>query len=174
MAVSHLGRPETYAGTVAVGLCVTVVITVVVTGFPAGHALVVENADTGEQLLSVPVDDGAEVELSYVHSVEKTPVEETYVVSGTDLAHIQIEFNSYGAGLPSTADVERTDDGAFVASVDRTYRQVYVSPGEIAGHDLTIDGERHDLLTLSEGETVRIYVTEQNPIDRVAQVMSDA
>ncbi|QLG60491.1 DUF1850 domain-containing protein [Halorarum salinum] len=122
---------------------------------PADPLLVVEQ--DGEELLTVRTDGFV---LEYTHSVEKTPVVETYELRNGSLVMTRMEFSSYGAGLPSTADVNRTDDGAFVFEPNAETEELYVSPGEIAGHELVVDGERYDLVELSGGETVRFRVSE--------------
>lgn len=136
---------------------------------PADATFVVADADSGEQLLTAPVDEGTEVALAYTHSVEKTPVRDVYVVDGTDLHMVRMEFHSYGAGLPAGADVERTDDG-LVASFDRTYDRLYVSPGSIANHTLIVGDDRYDLVELSDGDDVVFSVTERSASDARARV----
>lgn len=147
-------------------VAVTLVALLVATGFVATAAtadrtLVVADADSGERLLERPVDDGTEVTLSYTHSVEKTPVHDVYVVDGTEIRMDRMVFSSYGAGLPATEPIERTEDG-FVVSVDRSYEELYVSPGSIAGHELVIEGDRYDLVALSDGKSVVLYVTDRS------------
>ncbi|MGQ3412843.1 DUF1850 domain-containing protein [Natrinema sp. LN54] len=115
-----------------------------------GQTLVVTDADSGERLLEVPVDDGDEVTLAYTHSVEKTPVEDVYVVEDDVLRMDRMVFHSHGAGLPAAESMERTDEGLVVTRND-TYEAVPVAPGSIAGHELVIDGERYDLVERSDG-----------------------
>lgn len=118
--------------------------------------------DDGKVLLTERVTDGTTVRLEYTHSVEKTPVADVYIVDGTALRMTHMEFNSYGAGLPATAPVERAADGeGYVYELNRTYDRIAVSPGERAGHRLVIDGEEYDLVERSDGRPVSIYVTER-------------
>ena len=119
-------------------------------------------SDGGKVLLTEPVTDGTTVRLEYTHSVEKTPVADVYVVDGTTLRMTHMEFDSYGAGLPANAPVERAADGrGYVYELNRTYDRLEVSPGERAGHRLVVDDARYDLVERSEGEGVSIYVTER-------------
>ncbi|WP_254864410.1 DUF1850 domain-containing protein [Halovivax gelatinilyticus] len=140
----------------------------------SNRRLVVAVAETDERLVERSVADGDEVTLAYTHSVEKTPVREVYVVDGDELHHDRIEFASFGAGLPSHAAVTRTDDGLYVAPVDRTYGEVYVSPGSIAEHRLRVDEGCYDLLERSDGDTVRLFVEsgETRRIDLTASDLS--
>ena len=126
----------------------------------ATDPVVVVEDEGGEELLSVPVEENATVVLAYTHSVEKTPVRDVYAVRDGGLTMTRTEFSSYGAGLPSTAPVERTGDGSYVyRPPDRRYETVRVATGRVAGHELVVDGERYDLVGLADGGTVRLRVT---------------
>lgn len=150
------------AGAATVALAALLVLSV---GFGAvapfaddGQRLVVADED-GSVLVDEPVDEGDELRLEYTHSVEKTPVTEVYTVEGSALESTRMVFESYGAGLPSNADVERTDDGRFVTETEGTHERIVVSPGEIAGHTLTVNDTTYDLVALADG-SVSISVTD--------------
>lgn len=129
---------------------------------PTNERTLVVASDGGKVLLTEPVTDDTTVRLEYTHSVEKTPVADVYTVDGTTLRMSHMEFDSYGAGLPANAPVDRAADGkGYVYELDRTYDRLAVSPGERAGHQLVIDDTRYDLVELSEGEGVSIYVTQR-------------
>lgn len=132
-----------------------------VAGIGAQPVLVVED-DDGTDLLAVPVEDGTVVTLEYTHSVEKTDVRDVYEVRSGRLVIVQMEFRSYGAGLPSEADVERTDDGTFVyRPPDTRSGELVVATGPIADHDLVVDGTRYDLASLADNGSVRIAVRDR-------------
>ena len=136
----------------AVGLAAT-------SGAAEEQVLVVED-DAGETLLSVPVEENTTVTLAYTHSVEKTPVRDVYAVRDGGLVMTRTEFRSFGAGLPSTVDVERGDDGSFVYHPsNRRTEELVVATSPIADHDLVVDGRRYDLVALAEGGSVRLRVT---------------
>ncbi|WP_256298927.1 DUF1850 domain-containing protein [Haloarchaeobius salinus] len=153
----------------AVVVCVvlTVFVAGLVAGLPSERVLVVSDASTGEHLLTVPVEEGAPVTLAYTHSVERTPVEDRYVVRGSALDNVEMRFQSYGWGLPADANVT-TRDGWFVFDPDRTYERVVVSPGEIAGHELRVDGTTYDLVALSSGRSVRLSVERRSVLPRLS------
>lgn len=132
---------------------------------PAGHAVVVTDAETGDVLASIPVEDGTTVTLSYMHSVERTPVHDVYVVRGTTLDNVEMRFQSYGWGLPADADVHR-EGGYFVFDPDRRYDELFVKPGTVANHRLTIgDSTTIDLVALSDANSVRIAVERRSALD---------
>jgi len=126
------------------------------------YLLVVEDAETGERLLTEPVAEGTTVALNYTHSVEKTPVLDVYEVNGTELEMVRMEFHSYGAGLPARADVNVTENGTFVFDPEGSYDHVYVTPGTIAGHELLVGDRTCDLVALSDASSVKLFVANRS------------
>jgi len=127
----------------------------------ADRALVVEDAQSGEQYLSAPVEDGTVVALEYTHSVEQTRVYDEYTVRGDRLEMTRMEFESYGWGLPSGADVT-SENGTLVYDPPGNYSRVTVSPGETAGHRLYVGGEEYDLVERTDERSVHLYVTRRS------------
>lgn len=127
---------------------------------PGDRVLAVEDVDTGETYLTVPVEDGATVALEYTHSVEKTRVYDEYTVRGDVLELTRMEFESYGWGLPSRANVTE-DNGTFVYDPPGETTRLSVAPGRIAGHRLHVDGETYDLVALTDAESVDLHVTRR-------------
>lgn len=125
------------------------------------RTLVVADAETDEPLLEVPTREGDEFTLAYTHSVEKTDVEDVYEIDDSALRMDRMVFSSYGAGLPSEAEVNRTEEG-FVVTVDQSFERIYVSPGSIAGHTLHVDDECYALDDLSDGATVVLFVEDSS------------
>jgi hypothetical protein len=138
---------------------------------PVDRALVVRDADTGERLLTEPVDEGTAVTIEYTHSVEKTPIVDAYEVRGTELDNVRMEFSSYGAGLPANQAVER-EDGAFVFDPDRSYEELVVTPGPVADHDLVVGAERYDLVALSDDSAVVFTVERRTTVGIVADYLN--
>ncbi|MFC7068552.1 DUF1850 domain-containing protein [Halobaculum lipolyticum] len=134
---------------------------------PTGPALVVEDLDSGERYLTVPVDDGSTVALEYTHSVEKSRVYDEYRVDGRTLVNTRMEFESYGWGLPSGADVE-TVNGTLVYDPEEPITELetlLVSPGRIAGHTLIVDDRRYDLVARTNASDVRIRIERRSLTD---------
>lgn len=128
-----------------------------------GPTLVVTDAETGERLLEIPVAEGTTVTLAYTHSVERTPVRDRYVVRDGRLVMTRMTFESYGWGLPASADVERVN-GSFVAKPNRSYTSITVAPGRVAGHRLIVGDRTVDLVALADGRSVRLAVRDPSPV----------
>jgi len=129
---------------------------------PTDERIVVESNE-GEPLIVSEADGFV---LEYTHSVEKTPVIETYERRNGSLVMTRMEFSSYGAGLPSTVDVNHTANDTFVFRPNDSVEELYVKPGRVAGHEIRFGSETYDLVALSDAETVRIYVTTRPTIPR--------
>jgi len=130
---------------------------------PDGRVLVVEDAETGETYLEVPVQNGTVVALEYTHSVEKTRVYEAYTVRGDRLVMSHMEFESYGWGLPSRANVTR-ENGTFVYDPPGSYERLTVAPGRIAGHRLHVGDRTYDLVALSDTRSVTLSIQRRSAL----------
>jgi hypothetical protein len=127
---------------------------------PGDRVLVVEDTETGETYLTAPVEDGSTVALEYTHSVEKTRVYDGYTVRGDVLEMTRMEFESYGWGLPSRANVTE-ENGMFVYDPPGETERLTVAPGRVAGHRLHVDDETYDLVALTDAESVDVHVVRQ-------------
>ena len=160
-------RSVTALAVAVVVVSVTVLAgSVVAAAVPAGQAVVVTDATSGDRLLAVPVENGSTITVAYTHSVERTPVRDVYTVDGQRLVMTRMEFSSYGYGLPARAEVEQVD-GQFVTYPDWSGANLTVKPGHIAGHKLVVDGRTYDLVRLSNAETVTIRVVDVSLLDRL-------
>ncbi len=127
------------------------------------HPHLVVSLDDGADLLAVPVDEGAEVAIEYTHSVERTLVTDVYVVADGALVADRMLFSSFGAGLPSEAEVTREGDRYVYEPPKQRYDELVVSTGPIAGHELVVDGDRYDLADRADGGTVTVRI-ESRPL----------
>ena len=123
-------------------------------------ALVVSDSDTDRVLYSTAVSEGTTVELSYTHSVERSPVIERYQITDGTLRQTTIIFESYGWGLPTGAEIHEIE-GQFHAPMDRTYDELMITPGPIADQQLSVDGTDLALYELAGRSSVRITIEQR-------------
>jgi hypothetical protein len=145
-------------------LVVALLVSGAASAVPTGQTLVVERVDTGEVIVSQPVDRGDRVALVYTHSVEKTRVYDGYTVCDGYLELTRMEFESYGWGLPSDANVTKEGD-VFVYDPPGTAKDLYVKPGRIAGHRLLVTEQEYDLVRRADAESVRIHLRDRSALD---------
>lgn len=148
-------------------VALVVVALVVATGSlaaaPDRQVLVVSDAETGETYLERPVENGTVVALEYTHSVEKTRVYEAYTVRGDRLVMTRMEFESFGWGLPSRANVTRKN-GTFIYDPPGSYERLTVAPGRIAGHRLHVGDETYDLVAVADGRSVTFTIRHRSAL----------
>lgn len=154
-------RVQQGVGVLLALVAIVLAVTAVAAATPAGSALVVEDASSGERLLTTPVEEGTPVVLTYMHSVEKTPVHDVYVVRNGSLVMTRMEFQSYGWGLPARANVTR-ENGSFAFDPNGSYKEIYVKPGRVADHHLRVGNRTYDLVALSNAQGVRLHITKRS------------
>lgn len=135
---------------------------------PVQTALVVTDTETDEQIIDTEVTDGTPVYLEYTHSVERTPVTESYEVSGTKLVQNEILFRSSGAGLPVTANMTSTDKG-FVVPLDEQHDSITVALDPTPNHTLVVDDHQYHLLKKADG-SVRMEIEERSLLEMIVPV----
>lgn len=124
----------------------------------------------GRALIEEPVSPGDLISINYTHSVEKTHVNETYVVDPEGrLALYSAAFESSGAGLPSDAsyEIEQGGNGQFIIRhYNRTYDAVTYGTGNISRHRVIIGNEEYDIFDiLKENNKFTIRITRDSPIN---------
>ena len=133
----------------------------------SGTYLILENDETGEVLLRHPVYRGQQFSVDFIHSVNLSPVKEIFVVAGGEITLTAIEFETFGAGMPTELEpgqvlVRLPDGGMRIEGFDRTVGQLrYTIPrgGDIT---LTIGEQRIPLGSLdAPGQTVRFSVFQR-------------
>lgn len=108
-------------------------------------------------LLRMPLRAAVEIRLEYTHSVERTPVVETYRAEPGGLRLVRMEFISQGAGLPSEGYVR--EGNRFVLRTDRPLAALPVRVSGIGRQRLSVGGTTFDLLAAAgEGGTVTVTV----------------
>lgn len=123
-----------------------------------GERTLVVTDDDGAELLAAPVGDETEIAIEYTHSVEKTLVCDVYVASDDGLVMTRMEFSSFGAGLPSQADVTERDGRYVYDPPSTTYETLHLKTGSVADHDLIVGGERYDIAAMSDDGAVELTV----------------
>ncbi len=124
----------------------------------------------GRMLIEEPVRPGDMVSVNYTHSVEKTYVNETYVVDPEGrLALYSAAFQSSGAGLPSDAsyEIEQGDNGQFIIRhYNRTYDEVTYGTGNISRHRVIVGNSEYNIYDkLKENNKFSIRISRDSPIN---------
>lgn len=132
-----------HAGTGGISLCLT------------------DTRGSGEPVARLPLGDPPTFELSFIHSVSRTPVRDLYRVDGGQIIQSAEIFMGHGAGLPSIAnDMDATgwrhENGTFILDMHRLTGPIpiriqaeFKNTLTIAGTDLPLASLGHAALTLA-------------------------
>ena len=114
--------------------------------------LVIYNADTGEKYAKYEMSEGEEFSVSFIHSVNLTPVYDYYTVDGAALVCDKCEYSSFGAGMPTEWEENwcvSYDDGVIsITGLDIRQKEFTYYVGTVYDHTLNIKGEDVSLSAL--------------------------
>lgn len=132
-------------------LLITIIFTIV-SLYPV-QVLYARDMWTGEGLMSWLIPKDKTFSVKYTHSVERTPVWETYSLNDDEIILEETIFQSYGAGLPATSpyDFDIVEDGFRLYDIDQKMTNLIYRTGAVrANHELLIGGKSYPFLDFSE------------------------
>lgn len=126
--------------------------------FSPRPALQVQERVSGVKLYRVPVEEGDEFAIEFVHSVERTPVKEVFrIEKDRKIYLVETEYESFGAGLPTMpGEGEKSvlEGGKIrITGMRRKLDPFLVAVSPVPGHILTIGGEEVVLADLAKPGT---------------------
>ena len=118
----------------------------------------------GGRIAVLPARAGMPFSLHFIHSVQKTPVEENLqinaAINGFDL--LSTRYQSFGVGLPflgSEGDFRQQGDYFVLGSMDRHFSSLRLRTGVGTQLTLELDGRQYPLYEwLPPGSEVRLYI----------------
>jgi hypothetical protein len=120
-------------------------------------ALIIRDVEQNTRTV-MPVPE-REFTLSFIHSVEKTPVYEIYNIEGDNkLTLKETKYYSLGVGLPfSEANGKFSNDrGEFDLKFNRTFNFIPIRVSPIPRHQINIGGKTYELLDFAKPEDLII------------------
>lgn len=116
--------------------------------------LEVRDSESGRLYGSWPLDEGGEFALEFVHSVNQSPVRESFRREGKTIRPMAVRFFSFGAGMQSDLEEGQTmsrDGGAMILSGStRSFTELNYIVGTVSDHLLFIGGRGEPGLSLRE------------------------
>ena len=84
--------------------------------------LVMYDSDTGKRYITEKADDGLMFSVEFVHSVNQTPVKDTYIIENGEICAYSTIYRSFGAGVQTALEgnqkMSYDDDGNMVIAID--------------------------------------------------------
>lgn len=123
--------------------------------------LILKNGDTGKTLAVYRIEEENEFSITFVHSVNKSPVTDVYEIRNGDIYVVRTIYYSFGAGVQTEIEegqaLEYGEDGSMIVSgFDRLMDNLSYIVGTVSDHILVINGNSVNLRELcGRNTTVR-------------------
>jgi hypothetical protein len=99
-----------------------------------------------------PLEEAGEFAVEFIHSVNQSPVRETFGVEGGMIRPISARFYAFGAGMETGLEEGRTlgrdGDALVITGFAASYRELNYIVGTVSDHLLYINGEAVSLRDL--------------------------
>ncbi len=123
------------------------------------RCILLTNGDTGEILGVFPISPGDEFSVSFIHSVNKTPVTDVFEVREGSIYAVRTIYYSFGAGVQTEIEEGQTldygEDGSMIVSgIDKRIDKLSYIVGTVSDHILEIKGQAISLRELCGKNTV--------------------
>ena len=125
--------------------------------------LILKNGDTGEVIKAFPVKDGEEFSVTFVHSVNQSPVTDVYQIRSDGIYVVRTIYYAFGAGVQTELEEGQTleygrDGSMMVSGFHRRMDHLSYIVGTVSDHMLQIDGEVLSLRKLCGRNTTVQFV----------------
>ena len=138
----------------------------------AAHFLSVEtyltllSTNNGRVFARLPLGEGSEFSIEFVHSVNQTPVRDAFVISGKEIHPVATYFHAFGAGMQTELEhgqvLHHHEDGSMsITGFTQSFTQLNYIVGTVSDHILIINGERLSLRELCGSNAAVTFKTEE-------------
>jgi len=115
--------------------------------------LILKNGDTGKVIMTFPVKEKDEFSITFVHSVNKSPVTDVYQIQNGKIYVVRTVYYAFGAGVQTEIEegqkLEYGQDGSMtVSGFNRPMDNLSYIVGTVSDHTLQIGGEIFSLREL--------------------------
>ena len=112
--------------------------------------LVLYDSDTRKNHITVRAEEGMMFSVEFIHSVNQTPLRDTYIIENNEIRAYSTLYRSFGAGVQTALEGDQKmtydDEGnMIITGFDITYDPLRYIVGTVSDHILTLDGEEISL-----------------------------
>ncbi|NLO40601.1 MAG: DUF1850 domain-containing protein [Ruminiclostridium sp.] len=156
--------PRKWAVTGA-AVVVTILASVFILYVLSSPALILKNADTGEIIAAYPIEDGGEFSITFIHSVNNSPVTDFYEIHGKEIYVVRTRYYSFGAGVQTEIGQGQTleygSDGSMtVSGFELRLDKLSYIVGTVSDHTLEIGEETISLRELCGQNTTVVFLVK--------------
>lgn len=140
--------------------------------------LVLTNDTNGRTVFIRRIDEGATFSVSYLHSVNKSPVEEFYQIQDGQIVLTALHYDTFGVGMPTEPEqgqtmVQTPGEGIAITGYDRPLPDLCYVIGYIANHTLHLADQQIPLDSLDQpGQPLRFQVIRYKPLEALWRSLS--
>ncbi|MGI6453913.1 MAG: DUF1850 domain-containing protein [Syntrophomonadaceae bacterium] len=124
-----------------------------------------------DNLVIIPLYDEHEFTYGYIHSVQKTPVQEHFVVAPDDqLLLTSTTYQSFGVGLPFLPEEGKLShiNGKYVLEINRRFDKVNIGFIPLACQKISYDGRDYDFNDyFKSGAMLEVRVEHYSPLNLI-------
>ena len=125
--------------------------------------------DTNARYITQKAEEGLMFSVEFIHSVNQTPLKDTYIIENEQIRAYSTTYRSFGAGVQTALEEGQTmtydDDGNMVITgFDITYDPLRYIVGTVSDHILTIDGKEISLRDLC-GRNAKVVFEIATPFE---------
>ena len=112
--------------------------------------LVLYNSDTGTRYITEKAEEGLMFSVEFIHSVNQTPVKDTYIIENGEIYAYSTTYRSFGAGVQTALEGNQRmtydeDGNMVITGFDITYDPLRYIVGTVSDHILTLNGDEISL-----------------------------
>lgn len=112
--------------------------------------LVLYDSDTGKTHITVKAKEGLMFSVEFIHSVNQTPLRDTYIIKDGEICAHSTLYRSFGAGVQTALEGDQKmtydDEGnMIITGFDITYDPLRYVVGTVSDHILTLDDKEISL-----------------------------
>ncbi len=125
--------------------------------------LILKNGDTGKVITAFPLKDGDEFSVTFIHSVNNSPVTDVYQFRDKRIYVVRTIYYNFGAGVQTELEEGQTleygrDGSMIVSGFNRPADNLSYIVGTVSDHTLKINGEVFSLRELCGRNTTIRFV----------------
>lgn len=127
-------------------------------------SLILKDGDTGKTLAVYRIEEGNEFSITFVHSVNKSPVTDIYEIRNGKIYVVRTIYYSFGAGVQTEIEdgqtLEYGEDGSMIVSgFERPMDNLSYIVGTVSDHILEINGSSISLRELCGHNTTVRFIS---------------
>ena len=127
------------------------------------HCLQITDSNSGKVYGKWPLNGIEEFAIEFIHSVNQSPVRETFIIEEGKIRPLSVRFSSFGAGMQSSLEdgleLGRDGDAMVITGFKNSFSELNYIVGTVSDHLLFVGSEIISLRELcGRNAHIRIFI----------------